>query len=144
MSSRYILMLEPDPHDREITHEFFEKNNRDIRVEFLSYSHEVIPFLRSASSLPTLILLRFNAIPETGLHVLRAIKANVSFQHLPVIILGESTPADAVTQCYAAGASTFINKPFTFELADAKISSFIKYWFDVAELPVEEQQASVA
>jgi CheY-like chemotaxis protein len=94
--------------------------------------------------LPALILLRFNAVPETGLQVLRTLKVNTAFQHLPVIILGESAPADLVAQCYSAGANTVINKPFTFELANTKISSFIKYWFDVAELPVEEYHGDTA
>src|SRR5687767_7640347 len=106
MSNPYILMLEPDTHDREITTEFFENDNHNIRIEFLSYSHEVIPFLRIAPSLPALILLRFNAVPETGLQVLTALKANTAFQHLPVIILGESTSPDLVAKCYAAGANT--------------------------------------
>jgi CheY-like chemotaxis protein len=83
------------------------------------------------------------ARPENGLKVLTSIKTNEAFQHLPVIILGENTQHELVAKCYAAGANTVINKPFTFELTNAKINSFIEYWFGVAELPVGSGEAAV-
>jgi two-component system, response regulator len=135
MNNRYILMLESDVHDREITGEFFEGNIGEVRVEFLTYSHEVIPFLQNAESLPSLILLRINSVPETGLDILRTLKTTIAFKHLPVIILGENTLPALIDECYAMGANTVINKPVSLSLTGSKINSFIAYWFEVAELP---------
>ena len=135
-------MLEPDANDRELTREFFERDRRNISVEFLSYSHEVLPFLRSADALPMLIMLRINSVPETGLFVLTNLRSEKRFRQLPVIILGENTQPELVEKCYAAGANTVINKPFTFDQANLKINSFIQYWFNVAELPNRTPVAS--
>ncbi len=135
MKHPYILMLESDPHDRELTMEFFAKDKRNIHVDFLSYSYEVLPYLHSAPSLPALILLRLNAVPDTGLLVLESLKRNEAFQHVPVIILSEGTTSKLITQCYASGANTVIDKPFTYEETNIKIQYFLQYWFDVAALP---------
>ncbi|MEO6301709.1 MAG: response regulator, partial [Bacteroidia bacterium] len=132
----YILMLENDQHDRETSSNYFDPNQ--IRVEFLQFSNEVIPFLNDkekSNSLPALILLSMNSLPEIGLTVLNNIKAIEQFKHIPVIVLGENTQPELVKACYGAGASTFVNKPFTSQLTDISIRSFIQYWFEVAELP---------
>lgn len=99
----------------------------------------MLPYLGRARCLPALILLRLNAVPDTGLLVLESIKRNEAFQHLPVIILGEGTPSKLIAQCYASGANTVIDKPFTYEETNIKIQSFLQYWFDVAALPKVEQ-----
>ena len=127
-------MLEHDAHDREVTQSYFQNVESKTEITFLTYSHEVIPFLNTTARKPCLIVLRINALPDTGLEVLRQIKTNISFKHIPVIILGESTMPDWVNRCYAAGANTVINKPSTVELTGIKIDTFIKYWFHVAEL----------
>jgi CheY-like chemotaxis protein len=139
MNNPYILMLESDNDDREVTRKFFENNALNIGVEFLNYSHEVIPYLKLSLTLPALILMRMNAVPETGLLVLGYLKASKAYQHLPVIILGENTQPWLIEKCYAAGANSVINKPFTFDEANIKINSFIHYWFNVAELPNRQE-----
>lgn len=135
MNQPYILLLENDSHDRELTLEYFGKSEVSIGIEFLTYSNEVVPYLKNAETLPALILLRINAVPQTGLEVLKAIKANAGFKHIPVVILGENTQPNLVNECMAAGAASVINKPFTYALTDAKINAFIQYWFKVVELP---------
>jgi CheY-like chemotaxis protein len=105
MNQPYILLLENDSHDRELTLEYFGKSEVSIGIEFLTYSNEVIPYLKDAETLPALILLRINAVPQTGLEVLKVIKANAGFRHIPVIILGENTQANLVNECMAAGCS---------------------------------------
>lgn len=131
----YILMLESDPADREISNDYFREGN--IPVQFLISSNEVMTFLQSRQDdylpLPRIILLSMRSIPETGLTVLKQVKQHADFKHIPVIVLGENTQSDLIKMCYANGANTFINKPFTNDLTDIKIKSFIQYWFDVAE-----------
>jgi CheY-like chemotaxis protein len=131
----YILMLESDSHDRELTKEYF--NERNIPFQFLLSSDEVMSFLNAKRNdflpLPKLILLSMYSIPETGLNVLQEIKSHQDFRHIPVIVLGENTQPDLIKQCYFHGANTCINKPFTNELTDIKIKAFLNYWFDVAE-----------
>src|SRR6187402_2071228 len=115
----YILMLENDEHDRELSSVYFQSS--EISYEFLKFSNEVVPFLKDqmrSNTLPSIILLSMNSIPETGFTVLKDIKSIDPIKHIPVVVLGENTQADLIKQCYANGASTFINKPFTNALTD--------------------------
>jgi CheY-like chemotaxis protein len=139
----YILMLESDEYDKELSSEYFKTSN--ITYEFLKLSNEIIPFLkgqRQSGALPSIIILSMNSWPETGISVLKEIKNLNEFKHIPVIILGEDTQPELIKQCYANGANTFINKPFTNALTDLSIKSFIQYWFEVAELPKETKTYS--
>lgn len=131
----YILMLEPDHHDRELSKAYFD--NHGIGLTFLSYSNELIAMLQSnlveRQPLPRLILLNANSVPDNGGKVLEQVKSNYSFRHIPVIMLCEYPHPDFVKQYYAAGASTVISKPFSDQMTDMKINTFIQYWFEVAE-----------
>lgn len=132
---RYVLMLENDLHDRELSKDYFDKN--DIEVRFLTYSNEVMTSLQTAlrenAPLPTVVLLNSNAIPDTGLMVLEQVKSNPALKHVPIVMLCEYAHPALISQCYTAGANTVINKPFTDKDIDRKITTFIQYWFEVAE-----------
>lgn len=133
---RYILMLENDAHDRELSRDYFKSEM--IPFEFLTLSSEVVPFLDSAiknNRLPAIILLSMNAMPENGYQVLQKLKSSPLYKHIPVIILGENTQAELIRKCYQEGVSTFINKPLKQDLIDKTIRNFLHYWFNVAELP---------
>lgn len=136
-NQRYILMLENDEHDRELSRDYFK--SAMIPFEFLRLSSEVIPFLDNckASTLPAIILLSMNSTHENGHRVLKLIKASAAYRHIPVIILGENTQPGLIRECYQDGVSTFINKPLKHDLIDKTIKNFLHYWFKVAELPQE-------
>lgn len=129
-------MLEADAQDRELSSEYFKA--RSISCEFMSYSNEVMTFLNRKLienlPLPKVIIVSLHSVPDTGLFVLQDVKHNDYFNHIPVVVLGENTTADMVKRCYAAGANTFINKPFSNEETSTKINLFLDYWLHVAEL----------
>jgi CheY-like chemotaxis protein len=137
--TRYILMLEDDSDDRYITENFFSEQKYDIALKFLSAPDEVMPYLSNcldeSQSLPSLILLDKNFPAGSGLEVLTAIKADARFRQIPVVIVSGSDFADDVDESYRLGANSYIVKPFSNEMTEKKIGTFVKYWFDIAELP---------
>jgi response regulator RpfG family c-di-GMP phosphodiesterase len=130
-------MLENDPVDRETTLIILNEKFPGVDVNFLSYSNEVMIYLMdkvlSGKSLPHLVLLSMNSIPDNGLTVLKEVRNIPSLRHLPVIILGENTLPSMIKACYDAGANTFISKPMSNESTHYKIGTFMNYWFEVAE-----------
>jgi CheY-like chemotaxis protein len=143
MDKGYILMLEADVSDRELSREYF--NSRNVKHEFLSYSNEVMAALTakliSGSQLPRVIIVSLHSVPQNGLFVLQEIKDDDNFKHIPVVLLGENTEGPMIKRCYEFGANSFINKPFTGEQIDTKINSFLDYWFGVAEFAAREKLA---
>jgi CheY-like chemotaxis protein len=141
----YILMLEHDRYDIELSKGYFDSNG--IEVVFLSYSNEVIQHLQTRqmarNPLPRMILLNANGVPDTGVAVLEQLKSNHTFRQIPTVILCEYPHPDFVSQCYAAGASTVISKPFSDKATDIKINTFIQYWYEVAEMGVTGKSQAI-
>jgi CheY-like chemotaxis protein len=105
----------------------------DIAIKFFSSSGDLFNYL-SASEMPSLILVDYNATPENGFEVLKKLKRDPSFSGIPVVILSENDFAEYRNKCYAEGASSFIKKPGTIKLTRSKIKTFFTYWFEVAEV----------
>jgi CheY-like chemotaxis protein len=70
---------------------------------------------RSRHPLPELILLDLRMPGVTGLEILRWIRSRKAFRQVPVVVLsGSELEEDRKAAC-AAGATSFVIKPFEFE-----------------------------
>jgi len=137
---RYILMLEDDGDDRHITETFFAEQNYNIRLEFLTNPGEMISYLdrcyQEGILLPSLIILDKYVPAGSGIEVLKAIKAHPVFHQIPTVMISGSDHEEDIEESYRLGANSYIIKPFRSEFTIKKISTFVTYWFEVAELPM--------
>lgn len=140
LKERYILMLEDDLDDRYLTNAVLQELNLEATLRFLSNTNSL--FSTIEASQPFLIITDFNLNPETGFDILKKIKGHRSFQHIPVVILGDSNNADFIAECYRLGASTYAIKPRTLEETKNKITLFIRYWLEVAETMAPNSEPS--
>ena len=133
-----ILMLEHDDDDRYITQEVFKENNYDVKLEFFSNSFDLLNHLHTTKpggqGFPSLILMSFVTFPMSAIDLLKEVKSNPEFAHIPMVVLGGHLSDEVITRCYAAGASTVIQKPDSVAGTNRKIDSFIRYWFETATL----------
>ncbi|PSL29055.1 response regulator [Chitinophaga ginsengisoli] len=133
-----ILMLEHDPDDRFLTSTVFEEQQYQVHLEFLNNSKGLFSYLdecrRSNLPYPAVILINLNITPLDGREVLKQLKANADYRHLPVVILSESKDQKLARECYALGASSFIQKPDALSGTSEKIHNFFKYWFETVVL----------
>lgn len=136
---RYILMLEDDADDRELTQSIFAENSFDIGVEFLACDNDAVRYLEERKAqnmhLPSLILIDKYIHSGEGSDILDAIKSDRRFAHIPVVMIsGSDLPSD-IEECYRLGANSYIVKPSYNDDTVRKIATFVSYWFQVAELP---------
>ena len=132
-------MLEDDADDREITQSFFVDGNYDVGIEVLACGGDVISYLEACTiqhkPLPALILIDMYIHAGEGSSILSSIKTDSRFSHIPVVMIsGSDLPSD-IAECYRLGANSYIVKPAYSHLTARKISTFVAYWFEVAELP---------
>jgi CheY-like chemotaxis protein len=136
--NRTILMLEYDEDDRYITQAVFDEGGVDVTLEFVTNSQELFSHLHACKTkepvFPSLILLNYHAYPLSASEILKTLKSDPALSHIPVIVLSGSVRQDIVQECYALGASSFIQKPWSSDDTRAKISNFIRYWFETVEL----------
>ena len=129
----YVAMLQTDPDDQYLTESALNEMNLSLSVKYFAGLNQLTDYAKSNSE-PSLILLNdVGTITERG-QVLRQIKADRSFSHIPVVVLGEKSSPDYIKECYRAGASAFINKPSSVDATRKKIGMFFTYWSEVAEL----------
>ena len=88
----------------------------------------------AAYPLPALIIMDYNIVPEHSLSLLQRLKQNEQYKNILIIIISENNLPQYKQQCYALGASSFVQKPHTLEETKNKIVTFFKYWFEVAEV----------
>jgi len=129
-----ILMLENDPDDRFITSTVFEEQQYQAHIEFVNNSKGLFGYLDqcrlSNQPYPAVILINLNVVPLDGREVLKQLKANMDYRHLPVVIISDSNDPRIARECYALGASSFIQKPDALSGTNEKIRNFFKYWVE--------------
>jgi len=129
----YILMVQTDAEDRLITESTINEIGYDVPLKFLEEAGKLDEYI-AREGVPSLVLLNDSgSILQKG-QVLRQLKNNPSYSHIPVVILGEKSTDEYIRQCYRAGASSYITKPSSMHETKKKIGVFFTYWFDVAEV----------
>ncbi len=136
-----ILLVEDNEDDYEATVRSLKKNHFLNPVHWCKSGREALDFLQTGDNVPDLILLDLNMPGIDGRQVLATVKGDAVLRHIPVIVLTTSNDARDVDQCYDIGASTYIQKPVSFEGLTEAIRTMKDYWFGIALLPTREKAA---
>lgn len=129
----YVLMLQTDDEDRFITESTMSEMEHAVPLKFLNEAGKLDEYV-GYEGLPSLILLNDSGSILQKNQLLRQVKNNPAYSHIPVVVLGEKSTDEYIRQCYRAGASSYITKPSSVKETRKKIGMFFSYWFDVAEV----------
>jgi two-component system, response regulator len=136
MNARYILLVEDNPDDEELTLLSLRKQNLASEVVVARDGVEALEYLfgagrhegRDISLLPAVILLDLKLPRLDGLGVLRRLREDPRTTHVPVVILTSSSQDADIVASYQLGANSYVRKPVEFgELTDT-VSRVGQYW----------------
>jgi CheY-like chemotaxis protein len=136
MTDRYILLVEDNPDDEELTLLSLRKNNLAHDIVVVRDGVEAIEFLfgmgkyagRDVSRVPTVILLDLKLPKLDGLGVLKRLRADERTRVLPVVVLTSSSQDADVIASYNLGANSYVRKPVEFGAFVDAVSSLGLYW----------------
>ncbi len=136
MSERYILLVEDNPDDEELTLLSLRKNNLAHDIVVVRDGVEAIEFLfgngqyagRNVADVPTVILLDLKLPKLDGLGVLKRLRADPRTRTLPVVVLTSSSQDADVIASYNLGANSYVRKPVEFGAFVEAVSSLGLYW----------------
>ena len=136
MSERYILLVEDNPDDEELTLLSLRKNNLAHEIVVVRDGVEAIDFLfgngqfanRDVAHVPTVILLDLKLPKLDGLGVLKRLRADDRTRTLPVVVLTSSSQEADVIASYNLGANSYVRKPVEFGAFVEAVSSLGLYW----------------
>lgn len=136
MTERYILLVEDNPDDEELTLLSLRKNNLAHDIIVVRDGVEAIEFLfgtgqyagRDVSHVPMVILLDLKLPKLDGLGVLKRLRAEQRTRTLPVVVLTSSSQDADVIASYNLGANSYVRKPVEFGAFVEAVSSLGLYW----------------
>ena len=143
-----ILLVEDNPDDYEATVRGFRKNHIDNPIQWCKSGQDAYDYLYRKEKYaatpdvktPILILLDLNLPGMDGRQLLGSIKADEHLRAIPILVLTTSNDPTDVNNCYALGASTYIQKPVGFQALSYLIQVINEYWFNIAILPIKESE----
>lgn len=140
----HVLIVEENEDDYEATRRSFEKNHFVNPLSWSRSAEDALRVLRSGDASrtagqtqrrPDLILLDLNIPGMDGRKLLEIVKTDERLRSIPVVVLTTSSDSLDIERCYQLGASTYIQKPVSFDGLTKAVSTMKDYWFGVALLP---------
>ena len=148
-TTELVLVAEDNPDDALLLRRALDKAGIIARVKIVADGEEMLLYLqgrgayanRSASPLPSLIILDLKMPRKSGLEVLEWINENPDVAVVPTIVLSASNLEKDVRAAYNLGANTYFVKPTTFEELVETMRMVEKYWKKAMKVRPDEKQA---
>ena len=139
MSKPYILLVEDNPDDVELTERAFAKNHIANEVVVLTDGAQACDFLfgsdRGGRSLPQVILLDLKLPKISGLEVLEKIRGDAATRLIPTVILTSSKQEEDLLEGYRLGVNSYVRKPVDFNEFVEAVRQVGLYWLVLNEPP---------
>jgi two-component system response regulator len=135
----YILLVEDNEDDIELTQRAFNKNHIINEVVVLRDGAEACDFLfgtgRGGRGLPQVILLDLKLPKISGLEVLEKIRADEHTHLIPTVILTSSKQEEDLLEGYRLGVNSYVRKPVDFNEFVEAVRQVGLYWLVLNEAP---------
>ena len=140
MNKPYILLVEDNTDDIELTQRAFAKNHIANEVVVVRDGEQATSFLfddgvRGERPMPQLILLDVNLPKITGLEVLQRIRSDERTRLLPTVILTSSKQEEDLVESYRLGVNSYVRKPVDFNEFVEAVRQVGLYWLVLNEPP---------
>lgn len=139
MSKPYILLVEDNPDDIELTRRAFAKNHIINDIVVLKDGAEACEFLFQSDErgrgLPQVILLDLKLPKISGLEVLERIRSSSRTRLIPTVILTSSKQEEDLLEGYRLGVNSYVRKPVDFNEFVEAVRQVGLYWLVLNEPP---------
>ncbi|MEX1010698.1 MAG: response regulator [Balneolaceae bacterium] len=131
----YVLLIEDNPDDVELTRLAFLKNNIANEIVVVEDGAEAVEFLLGEHEngigkrgKPVLILLDLKLPKLNGHEVLKRIKQSEATKRIPVVILTTSQEEEDIILGYNYGANSYVRKPVDYDDFVEVVNNLGIYW----------------
>lgn len=145
---KWILLAEDDAPTAELTTMALAPEKLDCEVIVARDGLEALDclcrrgdFQSRAGGHPVFVLLDLKMPKLDGLEVLRQIRADTQFKHIPVVMFTSSREATDVDRSYQLGANAYVVKPLDFHAFNATLQGVGQFWAVLNEPPPETAPA---
>lgn len=129
-----ILLVEDDIFEILRFNNTISNLNINCKIEEAYNGAEALKILESSPQLPHLILLDINMPILNGKELLKIIKNNILFKHIPIVMFTTSEKSNDLKECYNLGINGYMLKPSNYDEYVSKISSTLNFWSEIEYL----------
>lgn len=145
MNEKFILLIEDNRDDEELTLMAFARSSFNNKVEVVRDGAEALDYLfgtgqyvdRNLSKQPSVILLDLKLPKVNGLEVLRCIRNDYRTRLLPVVVLTTSKHEQDIISSYQLGCNSYVRKPVDFSKFLEATQQIGLYWLTLNEAPLQ-------
>lgn len=146
--NKWILLVEDNPDDEELTRRAIRKNNILNDLVVARDGAEALDFLlgtgshtgRDTGNMPTIVLLDLKLPKIDGLEVLHRMRADERSALVPVVILTSSREEQDIVSSYKLGCNSYIRKPVDFVQFSEAVQNLGLYWLLLNESPIRQER----
>lgn len=146
MREKYLLLVEDNPDDEELTIVALQENNIGNPVVVVRDGAEALDYLigkegtgkDAPQDLPVVVLLDLKLPKINGLEVLRRLRDHERTKYLPVVVLTSSREEEDRIQSYSLGANSYVRKPVDFGQFIEAVKQLGLYWLVWNEPPPQQ------
>jgi two-component system response regulator len=136
MTQPFILLVEDNPDDEELTLLSLRRNNLGHDIVVVRDGVEAVEFMsgegqyagRNIDLMPAVILLDLKLPKLDGLGVLKRLRADPRTRRQPVVVLTSSSQDADVIASYQLGANSYVRKPVEFSSFMDAVGGLGLYW----------------
>jgi DNA-binding response OmpR family regulator len=140
--SRQIIVVEDSDEDFESLQRAFGKVTTQVLLVRHCTGHEL--FADQPAKMPLLVVLDLNLPGENGIRILHRLRSHAAWRTTPVIVLSGSTRQTDIASAYAAGAASYLVKPFDPAELVTQVAAVWAWWGQTVQPPPVELTAQVA
>lgn len=109
-----VVVADDDELARELVVRYLHKLNLRNRVVRATDGAAAVTELAALEVAPCLVLLDLDMPVSSGLDVLRWLRTESAFPHVPVVMLTASATLDDIDEAYRLGIASYLVKPVGF------------------------------
>lgn len=129
--AKHYLYVEDDPKSREIMRLMLERVVKDCTYSIWEDGADFMSRLKELPEVPAMIMLDIHMAPVDGFTILRQIRAEPNYAHIPIVALTASVMNEEVEKLRESGFNGVIAKPINphyFPQLLVKLSSGEAVW----------------
>ncbi|MEI6297546.1 MAG: response regulator [bacterium] len=133
----FVIFAEDDNEDWLLISDVLDEEcSTKLKYERVVDGEALLDRLRDGSKiLPHLIMMDLKMPKMDGAEALKAIRADPSLRHIPVIILTTSSLEADIFKAFHGGANSYLVKPVKFPDMASVLKEVHHYWTSVSVLP---------
>jgi CheY-like chemotaxis protein len=135
-----VFYVEDEPDDVFFMERAFQQCAPDCHLKVFSNGREALQFFSSGQkpvgpAEPGFVLLDVNLPGQSGIEILREIRAKPHLRALPVLMYSSSNQDVDITEAYKEGCSAYLIKPRTAEKLRELVNSVVSFWLRDNQYP---------